>query len=76
MSGLSPAVIAYATTGNRDAAVEHITIEDIPDPVLQDKLHKVILKALYVYVLGFHNIETSQFRINLILKSSFSLHSL
>ena len=40
--GLSPTVIAYVTSGNRDAAVEHITLEDIPDPVLQDKLHQLV----------------------------------
>ena len=46
VAGLSPAVIAYITSGNCDAAVEYITLEDIPDPVLQDKLHQVVLKAM------------------------------
>ena len=41
MPGLSPAVVAYLLTGNRDSCVEHVTLADIPDPVLQDKLDKV-----------------------------------
>ncbi|XP_028402076.1 uncharacterized protein LOC114525067 [Dendronephthya gigantea] len=44
--GLSPGVIAYIASGSRDAAVEHLTLEDVPDPVLQDKLHQVKLKEL------------------------------
>lgn len=30
--GLSPAVVSYLTSGKRDAAVAHITVDDIPDP--------------------------------------------
>ncbi|CAB3994934.1 G2 M phase-specific E3 ubiquitin- ligase [Paramuricea clavata] len=42
MPGLSPAVVAYLLTGNRDACVEHVKLADIPDPVLQDKLDKIV----------------------------------
>ena len=41
MAGLSPAVVAYIISSSRDAAVEHIVLEDIPDPVLQDQLKQV-----------------------------------
>ena len=40
MPGLSPAVVAYLLTGNCDSCVEHVTLADIPDAVLQDKLDK------------------------------------
>ena len=42
MSGLSPAVVAYITSGRRDSCVEHIVIEDVPDPVYQEKLRKLV----------------------------------
>lgn len=29
--GLSPAVVSYLTTGSRDSAVEHVTLDDVPD---------------------------------------------
>ena len=41
MAGLSEAVVAYLISGSRDAAVEHIVLEDIPDPVMQGKLRQV-----------------------------------
>ena len=41
VSGLSPAVAAYVVTGCQDAAVECITINDLPDPVLKDNLQQV-----------------------------------
>lgn len=41
MPGLSPAVVSYITSGTRDSCVEHIVIEDVPDPVYQEKLRKV-----------------------------------
>ena len=41
MPGLSPAVVAYLLTANRDACIEHAKLEDIPGPVLQDKLTEV-----------------------------------
>lgn len=39
--GMSPAVISYLMTGRRDSAVEHVTLEDMPDPDLKEKLNKV-----------------------------------
>ncbi len=39
--GLSPAVVSYLNSGKRDAAIANITIHDIPDPVLKEKLAKV-----------------------------------
>ena len=39
--GLCPAVVVYPITGSRDAAMEHITLEDVPDPIYQDILGKV-----------------------------------
>lgn len=41
VSGLSPAVVSYLTSGKRDAAVAHITLDDIPDPCLKEKLTQV-----------------------------------
>ena len=41
LSGLSPAIIAYLVSGSRDAAIEKLTLEDLPDPVYQDKLRQV-----------------------------------
>ena len=39
--GLCPAVVVYLITGSRDAAIEHITLKDVPDPVYQELLGKV-----------------------------------
>ena len=47
LPGLSPAVVAYLVTGSRDAAVEHITLSDVPDPVIQEQLNKVGLTYVY-----------------------------
>jgi hypothetical protein len=41
IAGLSPAIVAYICTGYRDATVQHLTIEDYPDPVMQKKLQEV-----------------------------------
>ena len=42
--GMSPAIISYLMTGRRDSAVEHVTLEDIPDPDL--KLQEVCFSAI------------------------------
>jgi len=44
--GMSPAIISYLMTGRRDSAVEHVTLEDIPDPDLKEKLQKVCFSAI------------------------------
>ncbi len=41
IAGLSPAVVGYICTGHRDATVQHLTIEDYRDPVVQKKLQEV-----------------------------------
>ena len=41
MAGLSPAIVAYIVSGIRVAAVEHIVLENIPDPVMQYQLKQV-----------------------------------
>ncbi len=41
LPGLSPAIVAYVVSGCRDSAVEQLTLEDLPDPVYQDKLNQV-----------------------------------
>ena len=43
--GMSPAIISYLMTGRRDSAVEHVTLEDIPDPDLKEKLKEVCFNA-------------------------------
>ena len=45
MPGLSPAVVPYIINGCRDACIEHIVLEDFPDPVYHDKLSKVQFKT-------------------------------
>ena len=42
MPGLSPAVVSYLVSGNRDSCIEHIVLEDVPDPVYQEKMSKVL----------------------------------
>ena len=42
LPGLSSGVIAYLVTGKRDAAVDHVTIDDIPDTILQGKLRGLV----------------------------------
>ena len=39
--GISPAVVSYISTGSRDSAVEYITLKDIPDPDIKEKLTQV-----------------------------------
>ena len=36
--GFPQLFVSYQTTGKRDAAVAHITLDDIPDPCLKEKL--------------------------------------
>jgi hypothetical protein len=53
ITGLSPAVLVYLITGSRDAAVEHIIVEDVPDPVYQELLYKVsctVIRFRYIYM--------------------------
>ncbi len=38
MKGLSQAVVVYLTNSCHDSCVEHITVEDLPDPVLQNQV--------------------------------------
>ena len=46
--GLSPAVAAYLVNGSRDAAVEHVVLEDIPDPVIQNQLKQIHVFILHI----------------------------
>ena len=41
VSGLSPAVIAYICTGRRDAAVQHLSLDDYPDPVVKKNFEEI-----------------------------------
>lgn len=41
LEGISPAVATYIVSGNRDSVLEHLTIHDIPDPCLRNKLEEV-----------------------------------
>lgn len=41
LSGLSPSVVIYIVTGTRDAVLENLDIEDIPDPCLRENLREV-----------------------------------
>ena len=41
VSGLSPAVVSFLASGKRDAAVAHVTLDDITDLCLKEKLTQV-----------------------------------
>ena len=41
--GMSPAAITYIVSGSMKAAVEKLTVEDIPDHAIRQKLEKVCL---------------------------------
>jgi hypothetical protein len=41
LEGISPAVATYIVSGNRDSVLEHLTIHDILDPCLHNKLEEV-----------------------------------
>ena len=41
LEGISPAVISYIISGSRDTALEHLVLEDIPDPCLRQILKEV-----------------------------------
>ncbi len=43
LSGVSPAVVSYIFSGRRDTALEHLDVNDIPDPCLRNNLSKVRL---------------------------------
>lgn len=58
--GISPAVVSYISTGSRDSAVEYITLEDIPDLDLKEKLTQVcfilkISKVARIFIARFYN---------------------
>ena len=38
LKGISPAIIKYLVSGNRDAVLEDVTLHDIPDPCLRQTL--------------------------------------
>lgn len=41
LAGISPAVISYIISGSRDTVLEHLVIDDIPDPCLCQILNEV-----------------------------------
>ena len=41
LAGISPAVISYIVSGSRDTVLEHLVIQDIPDPCLRQILNEV-----------------------------------
>ena len=41
LEGISPAVISYIISGSRDTALEHLVLQDIPDPCLRQILKEV-----------------------------------
>lgn len=41
LAGTSPAVISYIVSGSRDTVLEHLVIQDIPDPCLCQILNEV-----------------------------------
>lgn len=51
VSGLSPAVIAYICTGRRDAAVQHLTLEDFSDPVVKKKNFEEVCTVVYFVII-------------------------
>ena len=53
---MSPAIISCLMTGRRDSAVEHVTLEDIPDPDLKENLKEVNV-SVYHYYKTYNNIQ-------------------
>ena len=41
LEGASPAVSKYIFSGNRDSVLEHLTLQDIPDPCIRQNLEEV-----------------------------------
>lgn len=41
LEGISPAVVNYIVSGNRDSVLEHLSLRDIPDPCLRHNLEEV-----------------------------------
>jgi hypothetical protein len=54
VAGLSRAAVAYIISGSRDAAVEHIVLDDIPDPVMQDQLRQVCRHRKCKWLFSMH----------------------
>ena len=50
VSGLSPAAIAYISTGRRDAATEFLTLGDFPDPIAQKTFEEVYFRTMFLTV--------------------------
>ena len=47
----SPAIVVYLITGSRDAAIEHITLNEVPDPIYQEILGKVRFRVCWPWQL-------------------------
>ncbi len=45
--GISPAVISYVVSGSRDSVLGCLSIQDIPDPCLCEKLNEVIINVIF-----------------------------
>ena len=41
LAGISPAVVSYIASGSCDTVLEHLVIQDIPDPCLHQILNEV-----------------------------------
>ena len=44
--GLSPAIVSYVVSGSRDSVLDTLSIKDIPDPCLHEKLNEVIINVV------------------------------
>ena len=49
LEGISPAVISYIISGSRDTLLEHLVLEDIPDPCLRQILKEVYYDRDEIY---------------------------
>ncbi len=50
LEGISPAVANYIVSGNRDSVLEHLSLYDIPDPCLRNKLEEVSYSIKLMYI--------------------------
>ena len=55
LKGMSPGIIKYLVSGNRDIVLEDVTLDDIPDPCLCQKLTEVLERIVHYFSLIQHS---------------------
>ena len=55
LKGMSPGIIKYLVSGNRNIVLEDVTLDDIPDPCLRQKLTEVRERIVHCFSLIQHS---------------------